>query len=62
MQTNAEALPKTWAERPTPDQRSFSANVGGAPLEHMVKLANHVGAAPWFNMPHLGEGAGVVVA
>ena len=21
----------------------------------MIQLANHVGAAPWFNMPHLGD-------
>ena len=25
------------------------------PIEHMVKLANHVGAAPWFNMNHLSD-------
>lgn len=55
MMTNADVLPRSWAERPTPAQRSYSANVGGVPVEAMVKLANHLGAAPWFSMPHLGE-------
>lgn len=33
-------------------RRSYATTRGGVPVEVMVGLANRVGAAPWFNMPH----------
>jgi hypothetical protein len=30
---------------------------GGAPVEAMIRLANRVGAHPWFNMPHQSDNA-----
>ncbi|GIL87895.1 hypothetical protein Vretifemale_15941 [Volvox reticuliferus] len=51
MHSNAEALPKEWDERPRPEDISFASNLGGVPLEYMIKLANMLGADPWFNMP-----------
>jgi hypothetical protein len=55
-----------WADRATRNgTRSYSgaslmpgsADKGGVgvPVEDMVLLANLVGAAPWFNMPHLAD-------
>ena len=36
--------------------RSFAGhNPGGMPLEYMVQLANHVGAAPWFTLNHMAD-------
>lgn len=36
--------------------RSFAGhNAGGFPLEWMVTLANHVGAAPYFNLNHMSD-------
>ncbi|GIL67805.1 hypothetical protein Vafri_21080 [Volvox africanus] len=51
MHSNAENLPKEWDERPRPEDISFASNLGGVPLEYMIKLANMLGADPWFNMP-----------
>ncbi|GIL67802.1 hypothetical protein Vafri_21078 [Volvox africanus] len=51
MNSNAENLPKEWDERPRPEDISFASNLGGVPLEYMIKLANMLGADPWFNMP-----------
>lgn len=55
MHTNAGRLPVTWADRPKTTDRSYAANLGGVALEHMILLANTVGAAPWFNMPHTAD-------
>lgn len=43
------------ADRPLPGD--FSYNWRGVPLEVMVDLANHVGADPWFNVPHMADDA-----
>lgn len=54
MTANAdtEQLPAEWAQRPTRRDRSYASSRGGVPVEDMVLLANLVGAAPWFTMPH----------
>ncbi|MDF1802047.1 calcium-binding protein [Thalassovita sp.] len=44
-----------WRERPTPQDYTF--NRRGVPVEVMVKLANQIGADPWFNMPHAADDA-----
>lgn len=41
----------TWEDRPVPGGKT-SADV---PLEYMVRLANEVGADPWFTIPHLAD-------
>jgi len=41
----------SWDQRPTPD----GGPSGGVALEHMVQLANEVGADPWFTMPHQAD-------
>ncbi len=48
METN-DHLSGKWSDRPT--IADFSYNWNGVPAEVMVKLANLVGADPWFNMP-----------
>ncbi|WP_323767621.1 calcium-binding protein [Antarctobacter sp.] len=40
-----------WNARPTMQTASWSE--WGVPVEVMVRLANVIGADPWFNMPHL---------
>ncbi|WP_193743604.1 calcium-binding protein [Tateyamaria sp. ANG-S1] len=40
-----------WEDRSTPQ----SANNFRVPLEHMVQLANEIGAEPWFTMPHMAS-------
>ncbi|KXZ45525.1 hypothetical protein GPECTOR_53g111 [Gonium pectorale] len=52
MQTNLDALPVSWADRPTPNDRSYAVSRGGVAAEVMVQLANTLGADPWFNIPH----------
>jgi len=55
MSTNnfaADAPPLDWAARPTLAALSYGGGVG-VPVEHMVHLANVLGADPWFNMPHV---------
>ncbi|EKE44166.1 hypothetical protein OCGS_1682 [Oceaniovalibus guishaninsula JLT2003] len=39
---------ETWDERATPD----GPNMGRMSVEDMVRLANEVGADPWFTIPH----------
>ena len=54
MSTNnfaADAPTLTWAERPTLETMSFGHGTG-VPAEHMVHLANVLGADAWFTMPH----------
>ena len=53
--TNIANLPRNWSERPRPSHRSFAHNKGGVPPEHMVLLANMVGASPWFSIPHTAD-------
>lgn len=46
---------RTWADRPTLEQRTWlsdSGEGGGVPVEILVALANHTGAHPWFTLPH----------
>jgi RTX calcium-binding nonapeptide repeat (4 copies) len=48
METN-DHLSGAWKDRP--ETNDFSYNWNGVPAEVMIKLANLVGADPWFNMP-----------
>ncbi|MEQ9261288.1 MAG: hypothetical protein RIG84_19540 [Roseovarius sp.] len=50
MQTN-DSTQESWAGRPKPGDFSYAWR--GVPAEVMIALANRLGAAPWFNMPHL---------
>lgn len=52
MGTNDSTISK-WSERPTPTD--FTYTYRGAPVEVMVELANHIGADPWFTLPHLAD-------
>jgi len=42
-----------WADRPRIDDFSYTRR--GVPAEVMIRLANELGAAPWFCMPHLSD-------
>jgi hypothetical protein len=42
-----------WSERPTLQLSSWTQ--WGVPVEVMVRLANVIGADPWFNMPHRAD-------
>ncbi|MCX7644536.1 MAG: hypothetical protein N2Z62_04475 [Rhodobacteraceae bacterium] len=53
MLTDIETAPATWADRPEPGDATWSET--GAPVELMVRLANEVGADPWFTMHHLAD-------
>lgn len=48
--TNSADAPRTWAERPVPQDRTFTLGKG-LPLEHLVLLSNTLGANPWINVP-----------
>ncbi len=50
METN-HSKQGEWANRPKVDDASYAYGKG-VPVEIMVKLANRIGADPWFNMPH----------
>ncbi len=52
MITNGSPI-GTWEERPTMEVASWSE--WGVPVEVMVRLANVIGADPWFNMPHRAD-------
>ncbi|MGP6089432.1 calcium-binding protein [Antarctobacter jejuensis] len=54
MLTNGSPV-ATWDERPTMAQASWTQ--WGVPVEVMVRLANVIGADPWFNMPHRADDA-----
>lgn len=45
----------TWADRPLPGD--FSYVWRGSPIEVMVELSNHIGADPWFTLPHMADDA-----
>lgn len=53
MDTN-NATVSRWDERIRPETYSYSQN-GGAPVEIMVRLANELGANPWFTIPHTAD-------
>nr|WP_314262200.1 hypothetical protein [uncultured Devosia sp.] len=40
-----------WAERPLANDFTYGNH--GVPLEIMIRLANEIGADPWFTIPHL---------
>lgn len=50
MATN-NSLESEWRDRPKVDDFTYGNH--GVPLEIMVRLANEIGADPWFNIPHL---------
>lgn len=52
MSTN-NSTQKVWADRPKPADYTYARN--GVPLEVMLRLANRVGADPWFSIPHLAD-------
>lgn len=53
MQTNGSAI-RTWSDRP--EQEDFTyCKTDGIPLEHLIELANELGAYPWFCMPHKAD-------
>ncbi|TQF00868.1 MAG: calcium-binding protein [Spiribacter salinus] len=52
MLTNGSPV-KSWEGRPLPEHFSYAWR--GVPAEVMIKLANKVGADPWFCMPHAAD-------
>ncbi|GFR45710.1 hypothetical protein Agub_g7119, partial [Astrephomene gubernaculifera] len=54
MHANLEETkqPVEWEDRPRLEDRSYAVAPGGVPLELMIKLANTLGADPWFNLPY----------
>lgn len=52
MSTNGSKQ-TSWDTRPVPTDFSYVGR--GVPAEVMIELANHVGADPWFNMPHMAD-------
>ena len=49
METNGSTQ-SDWADRPEVGDASWTAD--GVPVEVMVRLANQIGADPWFTLPH----------
>lgn len=41
----------TWSSRQTESNYTWSLQPSGAPLEVMIRLANKLGAHPWFTIP-----------
>ena len=54
MDTNGSTQSE-WVARPR--VTDFSYGWRGVPVEVMVKLANQVGAEPWFTLPHMADDA-----
>ncbi len=52
MLTNGSTV-QSWQDRPLTTDYTYMWR--GVPLEVMVRLANTLGADPWFNMPHLAD-------
>ncbi|KAK3588193.1 hypothetical protein CHS0354_012255 [Potamilus streckersoni] len=46
--------PTTWESRKRTDFHTQSGTDGGS-IEHMIHLANRLGANPWFNLPHAAD-------
>jgi hypothetical protein len=51
-QTNGSMV-ETWEDRPK--LTDFTYSWRGVPLEVMLRLANEIGADPWFCMPHMAD-------
>ncbi|MEY4696476.1 MAG: hypothetical protein RIT14_904, partial [Pseudomonadota bacterium] len=49
QRTNAPRHPR-WSDRPRLSDATYADR--GIPLELMIRLANEIGADPWFNLPH----------
>jgi hypothetical protein len=47
------SVQQRWAERPLPTDARFTTK--GVALEVMIDLANRIGVAPWFCMPHRAD-------
>lgn len=54
MMTNGSPV-KTWEDQPQMTDATWSQ--WGVPLEVMIKLANRIGADPWFTLPHMADDA-----
>ncbi len=52
MQTNNSEV-ESWDDRPKLSDATWSGD--GVPLEIMLRLANRIGADPWFTMPHRAD-------
>ena len=52
MMTNGSTV-QGWEDRPRLTDATWAA--WGVPVEVMIELANHIGADPWFTMPHLAD-------
>ncbi|WP_370047074.1 MULTISPECIES: calcium-binding protein [Salipiger] len=52
MHTNGSPV-QSWDDRPRMGDYSWTAR--GVPAEVMLRLANRVGADPWFNIPHMAD-------
>lgn len=44
---------RTWPDRPRQDDYTYVRR--GVPIELMVRLANEIGADPWFCLPHMAD-------
>ena len=44
-----------WEDRPRRDDFSYAWR--GVPLDVMIDLSNHIGADPWFTLPHMADDA-----
>jgi nucleotide-binding universal stress UspA family protein len=52
MMTNGSPT-RSWADRPRMEDATWTT--WGVPLEVMIRLANRIGADPWFCMPHMAD-------
>lgn len=52
MRTNGSPL-VAWEDRPRVEDFSYAWR--GVPVEVMVRLANEIGADPWFTLPHMAD-------
>lgn len=52
MLTNNSAV-SGWADRPKVEDATWAEK--GVPVEVMLRLANEIGAEPWFTVPHLAD-------
>lgn len=62
FQQNIESDIETWSDRRLWDHATQSDgdltqyfHTNGVSIEHMIALANELGANPWFNMPHMAN-------
>jgi hypothetical protein len=54
MQTNGSEI-ESWDDRPRTGDATWAGK--GVPVEIMVRLANEIGAEPWFTLPHKANDA-----